>query len=388
MLLCCSPKLYLNAEKTDVHVDDLANDRCGLRTWRRVVSETRAVMLRARGEGSTTAGMVFALADVAAGEILSMPLRRPWTSAPSRCSAISAVRTAIRASASGTGNYQNVFARDAVMAGIAGMMLGDSTIIDGFVRTLERLRDLQGAEGQIASNYAVRDGQPVHVSFGTLVPRIDANTWYLIGIALGARAGVIDPAAYRDSVRAVVRLLDALEYNGRHLIYIPVGGNWADEYVYEGYVLYDQLLRVWALRLLGAAYGEARWEEKSALIAQVIDRAYWPEERRLPHPVSAFSPTECRGTFDLAACSLLGMSGVTDSRVDTTLDWIAERFTRQARLPPAFDGADETHPEWPALRGISCRLPHHPHEYHNGGIWPIWLAGWRLRWCVTDALMT
>ena len=239
-------------------------------------------------------------------------------------------RDGIRASASTIGNYQNVFARDAVMAGIAGMMLGDSTIIDGFVRTLERLRDLQGAEGQIASNYAVRDGQPVHVSFGTLVPRIDANTWYLIGIALGARAGVIDPAAYRDSVRGVVRLLDALEYNGRHLIYIPVGGNWADEYVYDGYVLYDQLLRVWALRLSGE-------EEKAALIADVIDRAYWPAERPLPHPVSAFSPTGRRETFDLAACSLLSMSGVTASRVGTTLDWIAERFTRQARLPPAFD---------------------------------------------------
>jgi hypothetical protein len=283
----------------------------------------------------------------------------------------------IRASASATGNYQNVFARDAVMAGIAGMLLGDSTIIDGFVRTLERLRDLQGAEGQIASNYAVRDGQPVHVSFGTLVPRIDANTWYLIGIALGARAGVIDPAAYRDSVRAVVRLLDALEYNGRHLIYIPVGGNWADEYVYEGYVLYDQLLRVWALRLLSAAYGESRWEEKSALIAHVIDQAYWPEGRRLPHPVSAFSPTERRDTFDLAACSLLGMSGVTASRVDTTLEWIAERFTRQARLPPAFDPViDETHPEWPALRRYQLLgFRNRPHEYHNGGIWPIWL-GW------------
>ena len=274
----------------------------------------------------------------------------------------------IRASASATGNYQSVFTRDAVMAGIAGLMLGDATIIDGFVRTLERLRDLQGAEGQIASNYANRDGQPVHVSFGTLVPRIDASTWYLIGVALGARAGVIDPAAYRDSVRAVLRLLDALEYNGRHLIYIPVGGNWADEYVYDGYILYDQLLRMWALRLLGE-------REKAALISDAIDRAYWPAER--PYPVSAFSPTGQRDTFDLAACSLLGLSGVTASRVDTTLDWIAERYTRQARLPPAFDPViDETHPEWPALHRYQLLgFRNHPHEYHNGGIWPIWL-GW------------
>jgi hypothetical protein len=27
-----------------------------------------------------------------------------------------------------------------------------------------------------------------------------------------------------------------------------MSGNWADEYITDGYVLYDQLLRVWALK--------------------------------------------------------------------------------------------------------------------------------------------
>ena len=29
---------------------------------------------------------------------------------------------------------------------------------------------------------------------------------------------------------------------------MPLSGNWADEYITDGYVLYDQLLRVWALK--------------------------------------------------------------------------------------------------------------------------------------------
>jgi hypothetical protein len=29
-------------------------------------------------------------------------------------------------------------------------------------------------------------------------------------------------------------------------LYVPLSGNWADEYITDGYVLYDQLLRVWA----------------------------------------------------------------------------------------------------------------------------------------------
>ena len=83
----------------------------------------------------------------------------------------------IHASAAETANYRAVFTRDAVMAGVAGLLVGDSTVTSGLVRTLERLRELQGAEGQIASNFEMRQGQPPHVSFGTLAPRLEAAPW-------------------------------------------------------------------------------------------------------------------------------------------------------------------------------------------------------------------
>src|SRR4029453_13210966 len=88
----------------------------------------------------------------------------------------------IRASLSTTANYDAVFTRDAVMAGVAGLLAGDAEIAGGLVRTLTHLRELQGPEGQIASNYRIRSETAPRVSFGTLAPRIDSTTWYLVGI--------------------------------------------------------------------------------------------------------------------------------------------------------------------------------------------------------------
>ena len=283
----------------------------------------------------------------------------------------------IHASLADTANYRAVFARDAVMAGVAGLLMRDERVTGGLVRTLRQLRDLQGREGQVASNYELGDGAP-RVSFGTLAPRLDAATWYLVGIALGARAGVLDAAEFEASAHAVVRLLDALEYNGRHLLYVPAGGNWADEYVYEGYILYDQVLRAWALRLLGDVHDEPAWLDKADRIERRIDESYWPDDREAcGHPLAAHSPVRRGEMFDLAACSLLALSGLVPTRAAAALDWIARHYLDGGALPPAFAPViDEGHPDWPALRRYHLHgFRNRPYEYHNGGVWPIWL-GW------------
>lgn len=284
----------------------------------------------------------------------------------------------IRASTSTSANYGAVFARDAVMAGIAGILVDDDTIAAGLARTLEHLRDLQGSEGQIASNYETRGGSPPRVSFGSLVPRIDAPLWYLVGIGIAARAKALDPGPFRASVGSVVRLMDALEFNGRHLIYVPVGGDWADEYVYEGYVLHDQVLRAWALRLVAETYGEPAWRVKAGHIDQAIVEGFWTTAAmERGYPLAAYSPTRTHSMFDLATSSLLALSGVAPPVGAAALRWIADRYLDRAQLPPAFHPViDEGHPEWDALQRYHLHgFRNRPHEYHNGGIWPIWL-GW------------
>jgi hypothetical protein len=284
----------------------------------------------------------------------------------------------IRASSSSSANYGAVFARDAVMAGIAGLLARDSTISAGLARTLWHLRDLQGDEGQIASNYEALDSGSFRVSFGSVVPRLDAPLWYLIGVGVAARAGALDPAPFERSVRAVVHLLDAIEYTGRNLLYVPTGGDWADEYVYEGYVLHDQVLRAWALRLVATAFDQPAWRAKADRVEQAVAREYWPAEAvARGYPLAAFTPTRTFDMFDLATCSLLALSGAAPAIGDTALHWIAERYLIRGELPPAFAPViDERHPDWPALQRYHLHgFRNRPHEYHNGGIWPIWL-GW------------
>jgi hypothetical protein len=284
----------------------------------------------------------------------------------------------IRASSSSAANYGAVFTRDAVMAGIAGLLAEDSTVSAALARTLWHLRDFQADEGQIPSNYQEQPAGTFRVSFGSIVPRLDAPLWYVIGVGVAARAGALDPAPFERSVRAVVRLLDALEYNGRHLIYVPAGGDWADEYIYEGYILHDQVLRAWALRLAASTYDMPAWRAESEWVERAIERHYWPAEASARgYPIAAFTPTRTFDMFDLATSSLLALAGVAPAIGAATLTWIGERFLERGELPPAFHPViDEGHPDWPALRRYHLHgFRNRPHEYHNGGIWPIWL-GW------------
>ncbi|MEM8484999.1 MAG: glycoside hydrolase 100 family protein [Bacteroidota bacterium] len=302
----------------------------------------------------------------------------------------------IRASLSEKANYAAVFTRDAVMAGIAGLLCELDDVADGLVRSLEELRNLQGPQGQIASNFTYVDGVFSRVSFGTLSPKVDAATWYVVGVCFGIAQGRLRADEWRESVEKVIALLDAMEYNGRHLIYVPMGGNWADEYIDEGYVLYDQVLRAWGLQLAGDLFDKAAWREKATTIWEVTRINYWPQSDYTGHPLashttimgrqaldaraypcSCFTPAGYRHTFDLAACCLLTIASPLELENAKTLDWIETAFLDANRLPPAFYPVIAAGDAgWEALSNYHLfDFKNKPHHYHNGGIWLIWL-GW------------
>ena len=85
------------------------------------------------------------------------------------------------ASAENTTNYQRVWARDGVICGLAALASGDEQLILTFRKTLETLAKHQHSNGTIPSNVLINDGKK-EVSYGGLAGRVDAVTWFIIGV--------------------------------------------------------------------------------------------------------------------------------------------------------------------------------------------------------------
>jgi len=306
-----------------------------------------------------------------------------------------AVPEGIRASADPRANYAAIFTRDAMISGLVGHLAGEEQVTAGWKATLDTLRSVQGSEGQIPSNYHTSMGGVLRVSWGTLTPKLDAVSWYILGASFAVNARVVRAEDFHTSVSLAIRLLDGLEYSGKHLFSVPAGGNWADEWPYEGYILFDQVLRAWALRTAGRVFGEPAWTEKAHSISGAIAAHYWPEGEVLGpphtmhvpairshirpnrwHPLGSFSPARVYDAFDGAAFALLLASGVVASWESRLLGLLLHQFLRRNALPPAFHPV--VHPGDPMWEEVSryhlYEFRNYPNHYHNGGIWPVWLG--------------
>jgi glycogen debranching enzyme len=141
------------------------------------------------------------------------------------------------ASAQNISNYKRVWARDGVICGLAALASGDANLIATFKKTLETLANSQHSIGTIPSNVQY-DNDTVEVSYGGLAGRVDAVTWFIIGVCQYAYTtnDVSFLAKHACKIDKCFKLLDAWEFNNRGLLYVPLSGNWADEYITDGYV--------------------------------------------------------------------------------------------------------------------------------------------------------
>ncbi|AWV99951.1 hypothetical protein [Arcticibacterium luteifluviistationis] len=294
----------------------------------------------------------------------------------------------ISASKTNDGNYQAVFARDAIMAGLAGILADNTIIKKGLVNSLLTLKRTQKEQGQIASNVGLDSSGNDRVSYGTLSHKTDSCCFYLIGVGLAAKHGLINLTDWQDSVYKTMGLLDALEYNSRDLVYVPQGGNWADEYPYHGYLLFDQALRLWGLKLMADLFKDDNLKKKSERIEASILSNYAPKENasNVYHKVAfskalslpkdyfltGFSPAGYRFEFDLAANAIASYI-IRDEKSKESLHWVSEQEMPVSAFWPIIKPGDE---EWPSIsKFFLYEFKNAPGHYHNGGIWWIWL-GW------------
>ncbi|MFP4353139.1 MAG: amylo-alpha-1,6-glucosidase [Puniceicoccaceae bacterium] len=301
-------------------------------------------------------------------------------------------------------NYSRIWGRDSSITGLAALLSGDTDLIEGFRLSLETLAAHQGPHGEIPSNV---DPDAQRVSYGGTAGRIDADLWFAIGCAEYWRHTGDDSFIEKMTgpLEKVRFLLGAWEYNNRGLLYVPPTGDWADEYMQSGYVLYDQLLYFQALKTFCAIHRHRHGgddhvlDEKVARLRHLIRANYWfaedddntPEDvyhktlfekgrKAAPHCRGAywmpfFSPFGYGYRFDSLANSLVTLLGIADeSQADAVDAYIAGNIVpEKIRLLPAFSPVITPKDEdWDDLQTtFSDIFKNEPYEYHNGGLWPM-----------------
>lgn len=317
-----------------------------------------------------------------------------WIARASLSLARAFVPEGILASEQAVDNYQRVWARDGIMAGVYGVLAGDEALIEQLRLTLLTLARKQAPNGQIPSSVGL--GNDTVVSYGTLAGRVDASLWWLIGAALLSKQlnDVQFTKQLAPTVSKLLTLLKAWEFNQADLLYTPLGGNWADEYVTHGHTLYDNALRVWAMQLVSAAWPEYLSKAEAKRVTKKVaatfntlsnDSRYHLEAfERLPKPLPSYCFAACGPQgydvrWDAMGNAFALLFGVNEDAagIAQQVEWfLAEQ---PAQLVPAF---------WPVIEPGSAdwhfladqfthRFKNHPHHFHNGGSWPIatgWLA--------------
>ena len=307
------------------------------------------------------------------------------------------------ASPSQKDNYRRIWARDGVIIGLAGLMTGDPEMAAALRGTLETLAINQGPHGEIPSNVDPASGR---VSYGGMIGRVDADLWFVIGCgeyiqATGNTAWGKDMMPVIDRV---IFLLGAWEFNNRGLLYVPATGDWADEYVHNGFILYDQLLYLQALRTLyhlRRQMGESGIQmlrAKIDLLTRRIKANYWFGcDEKVPEDVyhkilfekgrkaagrcterywlPFFSPHGYGYRFDAFANVLASLIGVSTTFRRQRVDAYIEDTIVPAGLKmlPAFSPVIKPiDKDWKDLQiTFSYSFKNRPYEFHNGGLWSM-----------------
>ena len=287
-------------------------------------------------------------------------------------------------------NYKRVWARDATICGLAAIVAHDEKLIATFKASLQTLWAKQHDAGFLPSNVEATSGS---VSYGGTVGRADTASWCIAGLCIYAKFA--NDLSFAQSLEAQVAkafsVMDAWEFNGKHLIYVPQSGDWADEYLQHGYVLFDQLLRLWALELASVTFSNAAYAQKAQHIRAAIkanyfyreDEQHWYAANMIQQKQFAprhywwlgFNPAQIYPQFDLQANTLALLMEIGDEvQSSAVLAHAQHLYTTHQRMLPSF-WPPVTDADWQMnelKNNYAFRFRNTPGQFHNGGLWPVW----------------
>ena len=301
-------------------------------------------------------------------------------------------------------NYKRLFARDAFWILMASILSEDEVLLQSSRDSLRTLAKHQRGDGAIPSNVS-RDGE---VSYGIINPRIDPTTLYIIACLRFAKRYPHEKIEIElfPSVKKAMNYLERSVADDKYkLLYIPRSGNWADEYLQKGFVLYDEVLWYLALKefsdalLLLGDKNHLLYGRKAEEVKTVILEKFWvknlPKKDKIAERIFKkvdpsktgyfihffYAPNAKKtgfnnpyGIFDAFGNILAILAEIAPSdKLGEMIEFIDQISVNKYPLIPAH------YPLFPEETFRSPKLHQYRFKqfighYHNGGLWP-WYTG-------------
>ena len=291
-------------------------------------------------------------------------------------------------------NYKRVWTRDGTICSLAALLSGDEKLIATAKATIHTIFTHQHSIGYMPSNVTPTTNA---ASYGGIVGRADNPSWAVIGLCQYAlmTKDVELANTYYPQVEKCFWILEAWEYNGKNLVYVPQSGDWADEYIQHGYVLFAQLLRVWALRLAAQTYQRPDWAAKACAITTTIQNNFWQQENasKLYHPhwqqkiadafqgywLMGINPSRVYPYFDLQANAFSLLLNIGTAEQTASVVKFSQQLFKDGwnnLLPSFYPTIYDADADMQELKGnYAYTFRNKPHQFHNGGLWAVW-NGW------------
>lgn len=290
-------------------------------------------------------------------------------------------------------NYKRIWARDSIVCGLAGLWIDDSILINGLKNSLLTLAKHQHPLGMIPSNVDPKNNK---ISYGSLIGRIDASTWFIVGASSYFKK-TEDSNTWNILLPAIEKCrqyLQAAEHNAKGWLYTPLSGNWADEYPIHGYTLYDNMLRLWGEKLFAEIDPETAFNVEELTLKNLIN--FWPNKtapnnvkyhpeafnridfENLQHFIAFILPGHFDKRFDAAgnALALLNFELAVSQKKQLSkyINQLASDLS-QPLIPAFWPIISKESSDWELLKGnYSYDFKNTPGDFHNGGVWPVWMG--------------
>jgi GH15 family glucan-1,4-alpha-glucosidase len=311
-----------------------------------------------------------------------------------------------RASAEANG-YPQVWGRDSVITLLGALASGDADLLSAGKASLETIGNMQSCWGLLPLNVNPDTGAVSTENAGAC----DVNLWYILGqYALFHATG--DRLAVIDNWPRITQAITCLQYQDMNecgLLEIPEAGNWMDLIAVRYNTLYDNVLYYAATlavedmeRALSKDGIDMPCHNSAESIHERINLLFWIDrcwvaahfaehlEKLKAIRLEWFMLYYNIGTISSRPyylpwvafreygdwCDSLGnvlaiVTGVADGhRAEHILQYMqqvgmAEPYPTKAIHPPIYP-AEPSWREYYRSRNLNL-----PHQYHNGGIWPM-----------------